>query len=161
MFLAYVFQAFAIAAVIVVGTAFFLGLTVGRWRPQHVIEALNDFGTEAKLCDITNLVIGIFLVFFPWAFDLTAGIQSWNVAGTGIVIALLSVAALVGFSAWEEWGNLIAGLWLIASPWIVHLDLEAKWYQVTIGIIVAAMAKNELWFRAHRSVVGKKGSSSL
>ena len=35
MFLAYVFQAFAIAAFIVVGTAFFLGLLVGRWRPRH------------------------------------------------------------------------------------------------------------------------------
>jgi hypothetical protein len=67
---------------------------------------------------------------------------------------LLSIAAFVGFAAWEEWGNLVTGFWLIVSPWIFNLDGSTRWYQVTIGIAVAVLAKNELWFR---SAVGKSG----
>ena len=69
---------------------------------------------------------------------------------SGIVVMLLSIAALVGFAAWEEWGNMIAGLWLISSPWVLNFQgTEATRLQFTIGIIVAAFAKNELWFRSN------------
>jgi len=42
----------------------------------------------------------------------------------------------------------MAGLWLVVSPWILSFNGSTKWYQVAIGIVIAAFAKNELWFRS-------------
>ena len=106
--------------------------------------------TSAKLCDVANLILGIFLVFTPWTFAFPDGIQSENAIVSGVVVMALSVAALVGFAAWEEWGSLAVGLWLIVSPWILGLrGTQAISVQFTIGIMIAAFAKNELWFRSH------------
>jgi SPW repeat len=108
-----------------------------------------NVSTNAKLCDVGNLILGATLILAPWMFTFAAGIQSENMIASGIVVMLLSIAALVGFAAWEEWGNMIAGFWLIASPWVLYFqETEATRLQVTIGIIVAAFAKNELWFRS-------------
>jgi hypothetical protein len=141
--------------------ALFIGLLLGvaleRLWPQakQAIDALNDYWIEAEICDVGNLVIGALLILSPWVFEFDTGVQSQNAVASGVVITALSIAALVGFAAWEEWGNLIAGLWLVVSPWILNLNGPTRWYQVVIGIAVAALAKNELWFRSR--VVGNSG----
>jgi hypothetical protein len=52
----------------------------------------------------------------------------------------------------------MAGLWLVVSPWILNFNGSTKWYQVAIGIVIAALAKNELWFRS--AAVRKSGNES-
>jgi hypothetical protein len=128
----------------------FLGIALERGWPQvqRRVDALNDYWIGAEVCDAGNLVMGVLLILSPWAFEFETSVQSQNAVGSGVVITLLSIAAFVGFAAWEEWGNLIAGLWLIASPWVFNLDGPTRLYQVAIGIAVAALAKNELWFRS-------------
>lgn len=105
-----------------------------------------DEWTSAKLCDAANLVLGMVLFFSPWLFGLAAGAQ-WQTASTvGIFIAVLSVAALAAFAVWEEWLNLIAGLWLILSPWLLGFqDGDAMIIDVAIGTIVALLAAFEVW----------------
>jgi len=108
--------------------------------------------TSAKLCDVGNLVLGTALTFCPWIFAFDPGAQSANMIVSGIVVMALSTAALVGFAAWEEWGNMIAGFWLIVSPWVLDLqETEGIRVQVTVGIVIAAFAKNELWFRSNQT----------
>jgi cytochrome b561 len=49
---------------------------------------------------------------------------------------------------WEEWLNLIAGLWAIVSPWVLGFQgTPAVTVHVVIGIIVAVLAAVELWLR--------------
>ena len=86
------------------------------------------------------------LFFSPWLFGLSAGAQ-WQTASTvGIFIAVLSVAALAAFAIWEEWLNLIVGLWLIASPWLLGFqDSSAMAVDVSIGAVVAILAALEVW----------------
>jgi hypothetical protein len=86
------------------------------------------------------------LFFSPWLFGLSTGAQ-WQTASTvGILIAVLSVAALAAFAIWEEWLNLIVGLWLIASPWLLGFqDSSAMAVDVSIGAVVAILAALELW----------------
>jgi short subunit fatty acids transporter len=49
---------------------------------------------------------------------------------------------------WEEWLNLIAGLWAIVSPWVLGFQgTTAMTVFVVIGIIVAVLAAVELWLR--------------
>jgi hypothetical protein len=106
---------------------------------------MDDWST-AKLCDVANLLLGMILFFSPWLFDLPTG-TPWQVASiVGIVIAVLSIAALAAFAVWEEWLNLVAGLTLIVSPWLLGFqDSDAMTIDVTIGLIVATLATFEIW----------------
>jgi SPW repeat len=106
-----------------------------------------DDWSNVRLCDAVNLLLAVVLFFSPWLFDLSSGAQ-WQTASTvGLVIAVLSIAALAAFAAWEEWVNLIAGLVLIASPWLLGFqDSQAMTINVVIGMIVAVLAAFEAGF---------------
>jgi SPW repeat-containing protein len=103
--------------------------------------------TNAKLCDVANLILGVFLFFSPWILALETGRASQNANITGIVIAVLAVAALSAFAIWEEWLNLIVGLWALVSPWVLGFqgNTKATTVHVIIGIAVAALAAIEIW----------------
>lgn len=102
--------------------------------------------TNAKLCDVGNLILGGILFLSPWLFHLPAGAEFKNAVIFGIVIVVLSIAALAAFAVWEEWLNLIVGLWLIVSPWVLKFQgTSAMRIDVVIGIIVAVLAAIELW----------------
>jgi hypothetical protein len=108
-------------------------------------EAMNEW-SNAKLCDVANLFLGAFLFFSPWIFGFADGAQSQNAWITGLVIAGLSIAALMAFAVWEEWLNLVAGLWAIASPWILGFQgTTAATVHFGIGIVVVVLAAIELW----------------
>jgi hypothetical protein len=108
---------------------------------------MNVWSNE-KYCDLANLILGATLFFSPWIFGFAAGHESQDAWGTGIVIAILSIAALAAFAVWEEWLNLIAGLWAIVSPWVLGFQgTTAMTVHVVIGIIVAVLAAVELWLR--------------
>jgi hypothetical protein len=106
---------------------------------------MNDW-TNARYCDVANLVLGAILFISPWLFGFDAGAASQNAIICGIVIALLSIAALSAFAVWEEWLNLIVGLWVIVSPWILGFTATtAMTVHLIIGLIVAVLAAVELW----------------
>ncbi len=103
--------------------------------------------TNAKLCDVANLILGAFLFFSPWIFGFGAGHASQNAYVSGIVIAVLAIAALAAFAVWEEWLNLIVGLWTLVSPWVLGFygDKTPMTVHVVVGILVAVLAAVELW----------------
>lgn len=105
-----------------------------------------DDWSSVKLCDVANLLLGMVLFFSPWTFSLSTGVQ-WQTASTvGIVIAVMSIAALAAFAVWEEWLNLIAGLALIVSPWLLGFqNSNAMTIDVVIGAMVAVFAAFEVW----------------
>lgn len=106
---------------------------------------MNDW-TNAKLCDVANLVLGAILFFSPWIFGFEAGAQSQNAFISGVVIVVLAIAALAAFAVWEEWLNLIVGLWVVVSPWMLGFQgSTAMTVHVVIGILVAILAAIELW----------------
>jgi hypothetical protein len=102
--------------------------------------------TNPRLYDVANLILGAILFFSPWIFAYPAGLQTQNAVITGIAIVVLSIAALAAFAVWEEWLNLIVGLWAIVSPWVLGFQgSTAMNVHVIIGIIVALVAAFELW----------------
>ncbi|CAN7747678.1 SPW repeat protein [Rhizobium leguminosarum] len=102
--------------------------------------------TNAKLCDVANLILGAILFFSPWIFAFAAGPQSQNAFASGIVIVVLSIAALAAYAVWEEWVNLIVGVWVLVSPWLLGFPATtAMTVHVIIGILVAVLAAIELW----------------
>ncbi|SHG61075.1 SPW repeat protein [Bradyrhizobium erythrophlei] len=106
-----------------------------------------DNWTNAKLCDVANLILGAILFFSPWMFGFEAGKTSQNAFIAGIVIAVLAIAALAAFAVWEEWLNLIVGLWTLVSPWVLGFQGSgaATKVHVVIGAAVAILAALELW----------------
>jgi hypothetical protein len=106
---------------------------------------MNEW-TNARLCDVANLILGAILFVSPWIFAFASGAQSQNAWVSGIVIVVLAIAALAAFAVWEEWLNLIVGLWVLVSPWVLGFQgTTAMTVHVVIGILVAVLAAIELW----------------
>jgi len=103
--------------------------------------------TNAKWCDVANLILGAFLFFSPWIFAFDAGVASQNAHVAGVVIAILAIAALAAFAVWEEWLNLIVGLWTLVAPWVLGFqgNRTEMTVHVAVGVLVAVLAAVELW----------------
>ncbi len=102
--------------------------------------------TNAKLCDVANLVLGAILFVSPWIFGFDAGFATQNAVIVGIVMAALAIAALAAFAVWEEWLNLVVGLWALISPWVLGFQgTTAMTVHALIGIAVAVLAAVEIW----------------
>jgi len=109
-----------------------------------------DDWSNVRLCDVVNLALGAVLFFSPWLFDLSTGAQWQTASIVGLIIAVLSIAALAAFAVWEEWLNLIVGLALMVSPWLLGFqDSQAMTIDVVIGMSVAFMAALEAWLCLH------------
>jgi hypothetical protein len=91
--------------------------------------------------------LGIWLVLSPWA------LLFWNNASAmengviaGFLLILVEAVTLSAFRAWEEWANVVIGLWLVASPLIIAMP---TWLAVAnfviIGALVIGLATYELW----------------
>jgi ABC-type uncharacterized transport system permease subunit len=109
---------------------------------------------KEAVADVVNVVLGAFLFVTPWLYRYgSEGAASWNAWLSGIVVAGLAVAALAAYAEWEEWLNLLVGLWVAASPWLVGFSANATatHMHLVVGVIVALAAAVRLWF-AHRDV---------
>ena len=101
--------------------------------------------TNARLCDAANLILGAVLFVSPWIFGFDAGKASENANVAGIAIAALAIAALAAFAVWEEWLNLIVGLWVLVSPWVLGFQgTTAMTVHAITGAAVAILAAIEL-----------------
>jgi hypothetical protein len=90
--------------------------------------------------------LGIWLCIAPWAlrFDLEPGPTRAAVI-TGVLLILVEAITLSVFRAWEEWLNIILGLWLVAVPWaIVTQSTAATVNFAVVGLIVLALAIYEM-----------------
>ena len=102
--------------------------------------------TNARFCDVANLILGAILFISPWMFAFAAGAQTQNAWICGLAVIVLAIAAIAAFAVWEEWLNLIVGLWAVVSPWVLGFQgTTAMTVHVVIGILVAILAAVELW----------------
>lgn len=93
--------------------------------------------------DAINLVLGIWLIVSPLALGYSVQTApAWNAYAVGVVIAVLSAAALWQFEKWEEWLSAVLGAWLVVSPWILGFAAEQipTWNQIIVGIVVGILA---------------------
>jgi hypothetical protein len=117
----------------------------------------GDFRTEVDMTelkwkesgvDVINLILAVFLFLTPWIFGFVPGTAAApNAWISGIIIGAMAVAALTSFAEWEEWVNLVLGLWVIASPWALGFATQSatKSAHVIVGLIVVVLAAIKLW----------------
>ena len=98
--------------------------------------------------DLANLVVAALLFVSPWLLGYAAETAAaWNAWITGLAIAGFGLAALVRFHEWEEWVNVLLGLWAAISPWLLGFVANgpARWAHVVAGLVVMGLAAIDLW----------------
>ena len=96
--------------------------------------------------DLYNLVLAVILLASPWLFTLTNKTARVDLWASSAAVILISLAAIAAFAKWEEWANLLLGLWLIASPWILGFSHNrATHFSIGIGLVIAFLAALELF----------------
>jgi SPW repeat len=105
-------------------------------------------GKPASWQDWANLVLGVWLFVSPWSAHFSqSSWAAWNayVAGAGVMLA--ASLAIHAIRPRHEWGNLLIGLWLVISPWVLDFDALAK-ASVTTAAIGAALTALAAWTMA-------------
>jgi len=95
------------------------------------------------------LASGAWLVCSPWWLQYFTGspytdqtVASWSSVFLGLAVVIVAIWALATPQRWEEWINLVLGLWLVASPWALNFDTYtiATVNMVIVGGIIALFA---------------------
>ena len=92
------------------------------------------------IADVINLVLGAWLFLTPWIFGFVPNTAaSWNAWLSGVAIGVIAVAALLAFAEWEEWINLLLGVWVAVSAWAVGFAVHATatWVHVVAASPIA------------------------
>ena len=114
-----------------------------RWRRESVL-------------DFYNLVLAAVLIASPWLFTLTNPAGRLDLLVSGAAIAALSLGAIVAYASWEEWANLLLGVWLVASPWILGFThTRAMHFSIGLGAVIGFLALLELWLGYEADRLGR------
>ncbi|MBU6455967.1 MAG: SPW repeat protein [Bradyrhizobium sp.] len=96
--------------------------------------------------DCYAVAFGLFLFASPWLFAYVSEKVRIEIWVSGAAVAAIAIAAIVAFSDWEEWLNLLLGIWLVISPWVIgFVHTKAMHVSILIGTMVAFIAGLELW----------------
>jgi hypothetical protein len=105
--------------------------------------------------DCYAAIFGLFLFVSPWVFAYVSEKVRIEVWASGAAIAAISIAAIIAFSDWEEWVNLLLGAWLMISPWVLgFVHTSAMHVSIAIGAMVVFVAALELWLVHYDSDYG-------
>ena len=106
-----------------------------------------------------NLLVGVWLFISPWVLGTTSdAATAWNawIVGAAIVVVAL-VALATPTSPTAPWLNVILGVWLFISPWVLRYTGVANgaWNAWVLGVVTVVLA---LWAiprrRAERPLQG-------
>lgn len=97
--------------------------------------------------DQVILLLGLWLLVSPWAFSYPEGSpQMLNAFASGLLIAVLAAFDLYKTYFWAVVVNLLVGVWVAVSPWILRLAEQrvVLWNELIVGIAVVVLALWEL-----------------
>jgi hypothetical protein len=107
--------------------------------------------------DVASLLVGIWLIFSPWALGL-AGPDGWLSAVVGLFVILFAIEGLLVPSYLEQWGEIALGLLLVVAPLVMqHESAVSGISSLVSGALVVLFAVWELltdaefmaWWREH------------
>lgn len=107
---------------------------------------------SANAISWVNIILGIWVLISPFVLAFTFPRSIWNNVATGIVVGIL---AIIRLSTREQpgwsWVNVVLGIWLIISPFVLAFATGAAlWNNVILGIIIAAIALSSASSRVPR-----------
>jgi hypothetical protein len=115
----------------------------GRGRPgMEKANRMMDRRTHAIVAGGLSIVLGMWLMVAPMALGYTVDGATWNSVVAGAAVALLAAMQLFGpvRTARLGWINAVVGLWLMAAPLILVLEMDAAyWNTAMAGLLVLAL----------------------
>jgi hypothetical protein len=95
--------------------------------------------------DPVNALLGAWLALSPWAAGYAAQTSAtYNAIAVGVLLIAAALGAMLAPKAWEEWTEVVLGLWLIAAPRLLafHTADLATAVAASTGAVVVVLA---LW----------------
>ena len=95
--------------------------------------------------DAVNAVIGFALILSPLALRyIDESVATTNAVVIGLALVAAALGAMLTPKAWEEWTEVILGLWMVLSPWALGFGahMTAMYVAVACGALVVLFA---LW----------------
>lgn len=98
---------------------------------------------NAKLENAVTLVLGVYVFFIPWT--LMDGLSpsrfnfiEWNFIMLGGAVVYSSVSSLKKMQAWKEWINLLSGVWLFISPFLLFYfdNTVLLWNSIVAAVLI-------------------------
>src|SRR5579859_5186669 len=106
---------------------------------------MKSWRRESAL-DLYNVVLAMVLFVAPWLFKLTSGTARVDFWVCSAAVLAISLVAIFAYANWEEWVNLLFGIWIVASPWVLGFShMRAMHFALGLGMLIAFMALLELW----------------
>jgi|SRR3954468_1391642 hypothetical protein len=114
--------------------------------------------------DWANLILALCLFFSPWilGFAMPSGAggaawasnASWDSWTLGVIIFAVSATALFRLQAWEEWVNVVLGIWLLLAPFLLGFTTVpgGAWTHWIVGALVVIFAVWDLQSLRGRSM---------
>lgn len=102
--------------------------------------------TTVRTVSGIDIVLGLWLVISPFILGYgNLATPMWNSVIVGIAVAALAASRTGGEGyrrAWPSWVNVVLGVWLIFSPFILGFAEvnAALWNNIILGIGVAVLA---------------------
>ena len=106
------------------------------------------FKTHRSWEDWVGMLIGVLIGISPWLADQqTDPVVMWNAVLVGALVLVLAQLEYVSLQRWEEIGEIVLGLWLVASPFIFGYAEggQLRYWHFILGAITALLTTWELW----------------
>ena len=119
---------------------------------------MSDFGffrTHRTWEDWCGMLLGLLIALSPWfptqqgheAADAGRSLVILNTVMVGIIVFGLAQLEYVSLQRWEEVAAIIAGLWLMLSPYLFgyHVDGLLRFWHCGLGALVVLLSTLQLW----------------
>lgn len=104
-----------------------------KWRRESIL-------------DVYQMALGLFLFLSPWLFAFPHSVSRVDDWMIGLAVVAVGIAATMAFSEWDEWINLLLGVWLVIAPWVLgFIYPTATHISVAVGLVIAYLALLDLW----------------
>lgn len=107
--------------------------------------------------DWTNVLLGAYLVLLPFfGIGVIGGVAATNSFVVGTAVVLFALAAITRLEVWEEYTNVVLGLWLVAAPFVLNFTnlADSTWNQVIVGVLIAGIAFDVILKMPPKSKIG-------
>lgn len=105
------------------------------------------FKTHRSWEDWVGMLIGVLIGISPWLAEQQSDQAVWNAILVGALVLLLAQLEYVSLQRWEETGEILLGLWLIAAPFTFGYEEAGllRYWHFVLGAITVLLASWELW----------------
>jgi hypothetical protein len=110
--------------------------------------------------DWAILFLAVWLFISPWVLSFggsiavttpgavgAVGNAAWNAWILGVIVFLVALSAVGRMEAWQEWINLLLGIWIFVAPWALGFVTglaAASWDHWCVGALIFILAVSNL-----------------